>query len=173
VIKKILLLALYVGAFTACKKDGQSYDNLTAKDDAAFTAYEDHFLEELWKHNPDWATSVGYHKYDSVLLIPSDKTRKQLISFTKIQMDSLSRFEVNTLSDANKMDHRLMQNQLESIQWNQEQLKAYQWDPSSYNVISTFAYILNEHMPRLLSACAAFIKKWRISRHIIKKPKNR
>jgi len=60
-------------------------------------------------------------------------------------MDSLSRFQVNDLSAANKMDHRMMQNQLESIQWNLEQLREYEWNPASYNVISTFAYILNEH----------------------------
>ncbi|TSD68013.1 DUF885 domain-containing protein [Inquilinus sp. KBS0705] len=158
-MRKILLLALYVGAFTACKKDGQSNQNLSAKDDAAFTAYEDHFLEELWKNNPDWATSAGYHKYDSVLLVPSDKTRKALISFTKVQMDSLSRFDVNTLSDANKMDHRLMQNQLESMQWNIEQLKDYKWNPASYNVIGTFAYILNEHYAPLDKRLRHFYQK--------------
>lgn len=144
-IKKLLLLSLYVAAFSACKKDGQSSEPLSAKDDAAFQLYEQHFLDELWKQNPDWATSVGYHKYDSLLLVPSDDNRKKAIQFTKVQMDSLSRFQVNDLSDVNKMDHRMMQNQLESMQWNLEQLREYQWNPASYNVISTFAYILNEH----------------------------
>ncbi len=46
-IKKILLMALYVAAFTACKKDGQSMQDDSLKDDAAFLRYEDHFLEEL------------------------------------------------------------------------------------------------------------------------------
>ena len=159
VIKKILLLALYVAAFTACKKEGQSVSSLSARDDAAFASYENHFLEELWKHNPDWATNVGYHKYDSVLLVPGDKTRKEFIHFTKVQMDSLSHFDVNTLSDANKMDHRLMLNQLESMQWSTEQLKAYEWDPSSYNVIGTFAHILNEHYAPLAKRLRNFYQK--------------
>ena len=143
-IRKILLLALYVAAFTACKKE-QSSGPISAKDDAAFAQYEDHFLEDLWKINPDWATSVGYHKYDSLMVIPSDKSREQLIKFTKVQTDSLSRFDVNMLSENNKMDHHLIQNQMESLQWNLEQLRAYQWDPTTYNVIGTFAYILNDH----------------------------
>jgi len=145
VIKKLLLLSLYVAAFSACKKDSQSAPALTAKDDAAFAIYEEHFLEDFWKQNPDWATVSGYHKYDSLLLVPSDVNRKKDIQFVKVQMDSLSRFQVNDLSAANKMDHRMMQNQLESIQWNLEQLREYEWNPASYNVISTFAYILNEH----------------------------
>jgi uncharacterized protein (DUF885 family) len=159
VIKKILLLALYVAAFTACKKDGESSQELSLKDDVAFTAYEGHFLDELWKNNPDWATSVGYHKYDSVLLIPNAKTREQAIKFAKVQMDSLSRYEVNSLNDANKMDHRMMQNQMESLQWHNEQLKAYEWDPSSYNVISTFATILNEPYAPLTKRLRSFYQK--------------
>jgi uncharacterized protein (DUF885 family) len=145
VIKKLLLLSLYVAAFSACKKDGQGVSQLSAKDDAAFLQYEDHFLDDFWKENPDWATTVGYHKYDSLLVIPNDDSRKKAIKFAKVHMDSLSRFEVGSLSDANKIDHRMMQNQLESIQWHLEQLREYQWNPASYNVIGSFAVILNEH----------------------------
>jgi uncharacterized protein (DUF885 family) len=159
VIKKILLMALYVAAFTACKKDGQSMQEESLKDDAAFTRYEGHFLDELWKTNPDWATSVGYHKYDSVLLVPNDKTREQLKKFAKLQLDSLSRYPVNSLSEANKIDHHLMQNQAESIQWYTDELKSYQWDPSSYNVIGTFAAILNEHYAPLSKRLRSFYQK--------------
>jgi uncharacterized protein (DUF885 family) len=159
VIKKILLMALYVAAFTACKKDGQSMQDESLKDDAAFLRYEDHFLEELWKNNPDWATSVGYHKYDSLLVVPTDKARDQSIKFAKVQLDSLSRYPEGTLSDANKIDHHMMKNQMESMQWNLEQLKAYQWDPSSYNVIGTFASILNEHYAPLTQRLRSFYQK--------------
>ncbi|MBD1383847.1 DUF885 domain-containing protein [Mucilaginibacter rigui] len=152
-------MALYVAAFTACKKDGQSMQDESLKDDAAFLRYEDHFLEELWKNNPDWATSVGYHKYDSLLVVPTDKARDQSIKFAKVQLDSLSRYPEGTLSDANKIDHHMIKNQMESIQWNLEQLKAYQWDPSSYNVIGTFASILNEHYAPLTQRLRSFYQK--------------
>jgi uncharacterized protein (DUF885 family) len=159
VIKKILLMALYVAAFTACKKDGQSMQDDSLKDDAAFLRYEDHFLEELWKNNPDWATSVGYHKYDSLLVVPTDKARDQAVKFAKVQLDSLSRYPEGTLSDANKIDHHMIKNQMESIEWNLGQLKAYQWDPSSYNVIGTFASILNEHYAPLTQRLRSFYQK--------------
>jgi len=152
-------MALYVAAFTACKKDGQSMQDESLKDDAAFLRYEDHFLEELWKNNPDWATSVGYHKYDSLLVVPTDKAREQAVKFAKVHLDSLSRYPEGTLSDANKIDHHMIKNQMESIQWNLEQLKAYQWDPSSYNVIGTFAFILNEHYAPLTQRLRSFYQK--------------
>ncbi len=158
-IKKLLLMALYVAAFTGCKKDGEMMQDLSLKDDAAFLRYEDHFLEELWKNNPDWATSVGYHKYDSLLLIPSAKTRDLAVKFAKVQIDSLSRYQPNTLSDLNKMDSRMMQNELEKIQFYNNQLKAYEWDPTSYNVIGSFATILNENYAPLTKRLRSFYQK--------------
>ena len=159
VIKKLLYTALLLTTILiGCKKDGSVGPN-GAKDDAAFTNYENSFLEGLWKLNPDWATSVGYHKYDSLLFVPDDKLRDKMTTYAKVQVDSLSRFDVNTLNDANKIDYHLMQNQMESIEWANQSLKAYQWDPSSYNVISTFAYILNEHYEPLAKRLRNFYQK--------------
>jgi uncharacterized protein (DUF885 family) len=159
VIKKLFYTTAAVLTFlTGCKKDG-SVGPQPGKDDAAFAIYENSFLDHLWKLNPDWATSVGYHKYDSLLVIPNDQSRDKLINFAKIQLDSLSRFDVTTLTDANKIDYHLMQNQMESMEWNIQQSRSYQWDPSSYNVISTFAYILNEHYEPLTKRLHSFYEK--------------
>ena len=148
-----------------------------ARDNAAFMLYENSFLEGLWKLNPDWATSsVGYHKYDSLLFVPDDKLRDKMLNFAKVQIDSLSRFEVTTLSDANKIDYHVMQNQMELIEWEIQQLSDHtNGIPSSHNIISTFAYILNEHYaPLALSVCVIFTRKWpNIPGFTIKRPKNR
>jgi len=130
-----------------------------ARDNDAFTIYENNFLERLWKLSPDWAASVGYHKYDSLLVIPDDKSRDKLVNFAKVEIDSLSRYEVTTLSDANKIDYHLMQNQMEELEWSIQQLRAYQWDPSSYNLIGTFATILNEHYAPLAQRLRHFYQK--------------
>lgn len=143
-IKKLLPIILIFLTLYGCKKDG-SMEPTSPRDNAAFTAYETHFLEALWKIDPSAATQVGYHKYDSLLVLPNQQFRTSLLTFARLQLDSLSRFEVGTLSDGNRIDHHLMQNEIETIQWEQQQEKAYEWDPSSYNVIGTFATILNEH----------------------------
>lgn len=158
-IKKLLFTAILAATlFSGCKKDG-SAGPLTAKDDAAFNNFENNFLDGLWKLNPDWATSVGYHKYDSLLLVPDDKLRDKIVNFSKVEIDSLSRFDANTLNESNRIDYHMMQNQMESIQWSVQQLRAYQWDPSSYNVIGTFAYILNEHYAPLAKRLRNFYQK--------------
>jgi len=158
VIKKLLFTIVVAAAFAGCKKDGGSLP-LQGKDDATFAVYENSFLEGLWKLNPDWATTVGYHKYDSLLVIPNDQSRDKMVNFAKVQLDSLSRFEVNSLSDANRIDYHLMQNEMEKIQWQIRQLKSYQWNPASYNIIGTFAYILNEHYAPLTKRLRHFYEK--------------
>jgi uncharacterized protein (DUF885 family) len=159
VIKKLLYTALLVTTVSiGCKKDG-SVGPLGGKDDGAFTSYENSFLDGLWKLNPDWATSVGYYKYDSLLFVPDDKHRDKIVTYAKVQLDSLSRFDPNTLNEANKIDYHLMQNQMESIEWSNQSLRAFEWDPSQYNVIGTFAYILNEHYEPLAKRLRNFYEK--------------
>jgi uncharacterized protein (DUF885 family) len=159
VIKKIIALGLFVFLFYACKKDGSVNPGQGGIDDAAFNVYETHFLDEFWKQSPDWATTQGYHKYDSLLNIPDKKNREKLLNFTKVQLDSLGRYNPSTFLETNKMDFAIIQNQMQSMQWQLEQLKAYEWDPSSYNVISTFAYILNEHYAPLAKRLTNFYQK--------------
>ena len=157
-IRKIIAFALFVSFFSACKKDSVNPVQ-GSMDDIAFNNYEKFFLNELWKQFPDWGTSVGYHKYDSVLLIPDRKTREKQLHFVKVQLDSLGKYTPTAFLETNKMDYAIMQNQMQYLQWQTEQLKAYEWDPSSYNVIGTFAYILNEHYAPLAKRLTNFYQK--------------
>lgn len=158
-IKKILITVIITALFfLGCKKDA-SIGPQEGRDDGAFSVYENNFLEGLWKLNPDWATSVGFHKYDSLLLVPDDKSRDKMVNYAKLQLDSLSRFDITTLNEANKIDYQVMQNEMQKAEWSIQQLKAYQWDPSSYNVTGTFAYILNEHYAPLAKRLRNFYEK--------------
>lgn len=110
---------------------------------ARFDAYKNNFVEALWKLNPDWAASQGYHKYDSVLKIPNEAYREQQLDFAENQLDSLKNYSPASLSDHNATDYHMIKNHLEGSIFAINELKAYQWDPSSYNVCGSFAEILN------------------------------
>jgi uncharacterized protein (DUF885 family) len=159
VTKKILIAAFALFTLLGgCKKDN-SISPKMGKDDGSFVTYENSFLIGLWKLDPDRATMAGYHKYDSLLLVQDDKTRDKLLTYAKVQMDSLSIFEVATLNETNKIDYHMMENELESIEWNIQQLRPYQWDPSTYNITGTFAYILNEPYAPLAKRMRNFYEK--------------
>ncbi|OKS87738.1 DUF885 domain-containing protein [Mucilaginibacter polytrichastri] len=141
--KSVLIVAAALTFFIGCKKDGAGVAP-QQKDSTAFGAYEERFLDGLWKINPDLATQVGYHKYDSILIIPNADSRQKQLTFTRKTLDSLGNFDLNSLTDNGKIDYHLMENQMQYTQWGLQQEKAYEWDPSAYNVIGTFAFILNE-----------------------------
>jgi uncharacterized protein (DUF885 family) len=157
-MRKILLCVTALAAMAACN-NGSSSSKTSGSDSTlnnAFLHYETQFIDALWKVNPDWATSVGYHNYDSMLLVPDSAEAQVKLAFAKQQLDSLKAFDLNALNDANKIDYQLMQNYLQSVQWSINEQKSNEWDPSSFNVSNTFAFILNENYAPLESRLRSF-----------------
>ncbi|RCH54339.1 DUF885 domain-containing protein [Mucilaginibacter hurinus] len=157
--KKLLLAAVTgMAMLIGCKKEGESNLRNRDKNDEGFGLYKEVFLEELWKTDPDRATLAGNHTYDSLLVLPSEY-RKKMLDLAKVHLDSLSRYPEAELSDANRMDFSLIQNFLRATQWNLQQLKPYEWDPTFYNATGTFAYILNEPYAPLTARLKGFNDK--------------
>ncbi|MES2628289.1 MAG: DUF885 domain-containing protein, partial [Bacteroidota bacterium] len=109
---KIVYLVTVAVLLASCggteKKSGESAD-------AAFDEYKKQYIAQLWRTYPGWASSVGYHNYDSVLVIPDENSRKTELSFANSQLDSLKKYTPESLSDNNKTDYRLIENQLQSV----------------------------------------------------------
>lgn len=157
-MKRLLLCATAAAAFAACNS-GSSNTATSSTDSTlnnAFSKYQEHFIDALWKENPDWATGVGYHKYDSVLVIPDSAATAARLAFAQQQLDSLKSYDLASLSDANKIDYQLIQNYLESVQWSIKEQRSSEWDPSSFNVSNTFAFILNENYAPLETRLRSF-----------------
>lgn len=138
-MKKILAVIFASVSLVACNNSTQTMADQNAK----FDAYKANFIEGLWKLNPGWASSAGYHKYDSVLVVPDEASRAAQIAFCNANLDSLKDFDINAMSDNNKTDYRMIENQLKATEWGIKDEKAYEWDPSGYNVAEGFANMLN------------------------------
>ena len=139
-MKKITILLALVLAVSACT---DSADKKSTTDmNAAFDHYKEGFVESLWKVFPTWASSQGYHRYDSVLVVPDDAERAKELAFAQANLDSLKAYQPETLNDNNQTDYHMIDNQLQSMIWNLTELKSFQWDPSGYNVGETFASML-------------------------------
>jgi uncharacterized protein (DUF885 family) len=145
-MKRICSLALAAFAFFGC---GQKKDSATGDQNQRFDQYKNAFVERLWEVNPGWASSVGYHKYDSVLLIPNKDEEAKDLAFCNANLDSLKSFDINQLSDNNKTDYQMMENQLKYTIWSITDLKSGEWNPSSYNVCGEFAEMLNNNYDSL------------------------
>lgn len=110
--------------------------------DPRFNTYKENFVKELWKLYPGWASSVGYHDYDSVLTIPDAVQRNKELAFAKANLDSLKNMEEAALSDANKTDLLMLRDFLTASAWSITDLRSYEWDPSGYNVCGGLAEML-------------------------------
>jgi len=139
---KQIITIVAVGALLASCGNPQNTGKVEQQD-TQFDAYKEHFVEDLWKTYPGWASSQGYHKYDSILVIPNAASREKELAFAKANLDSLKQYDLKKLSDNNQTDYHMIENQLQSAIWSVNEEKAYEWNPSSYNVTERFAEMLN------------------------------
>lgn len=138
--KTILSISVAIMLCSCIKKEETANDaDLNAK----FDQYKEYFVNELWKTNPEWASSQGFHKYDSVLLIPTDENDRIQMKFAQSQLDSLKKYPLVQLSDNNKTDVQMMENLMNSFLFSINEMKSGTWNPAQYNVCGSFAEILN------------------------------
>src|SRR5688500_16822737 len=109
----VVLACAFLCYCTENRKESQKVEN----QDQRIETNKQNFIEALWKFHPNWASSVGYHKYDSVLSIPDENRRSKEFAFTKANMDSLAQFDINLLSDNNKTDFHLLEDYFRSTNW--------------------------------------------------------
>ena len=143
-MKKIYFVIIICTAFISCGDNKNNSETKKNPDkNQQFDTYKSNFIEALWKIYPGWASSQGYHRYDSILVIPTEASRAKELAFVGINLDSLKSYDIQSLSDNNKTDYYMIENQLKSIQWSINEQKSFEWNPSEYNVSGAFAEILN------------------------------
>ena len=140
-MKKLILPILLLVFISSCNKNQKSVE---ARDDnKKFDQYKDRFITSMWGFFPDWAASQGYHKLDSVLVVPDSNSRKKILDFAHANLDSLKNYSLENLSDNNKTDFHMVKNQVESLVYSIDEMKSHEWNPAEYNVCGAFAEILN------------------------------
>ncbi|MGE6352798.1 DUF885 domain-containing protein [Flavobacterium sp. NPDC079362] len=140
-MKKLFVSFFAITLLFSCNKSTKSNEDKAL--DAKFDKYKDGFVTDLWKINPGWASGVGYHKLDSILVVPDANDEKRQLDFANAQLDSLKQFDPENLSDNNKTDFQMIKNQLEGTIFSVKELRSSEWNPSEYNVCGAFAEILN------------------------------
>jgi len=140
-MKKLILPVLFLFLLISCNKNTKSAES--GDENKKFEQYKDQFLTSFWELNPDWAANQGYHKLDSVLIVPDSGSRIKQLDFAKANLDSLKNYSLENLSDNNKTDFYMIKNQLESSIYVINENKSYEWNPAEYNVCGPFAEILN------------------------------
>jgi uncharacterized protein (DUF885 family) len=142
-MRKYLFIAL-AGILSACGSGDQSKQTEKEPVDVSnFETYKNDFVMQLWKHNPVWASYQGYHTYDYMLPIPNQKHKQEQLTFAEEQLKTLREFEVDSLSDENKIDYYLIRDHLESQDFYINEFKSGEWNPAAYNLGGAFYQVIN------------------------------
>ncbi|MBO2012828.1 DUF885 domain-containing protein [Hymenobacter negativus] len=145
---KLRYLPLLALALASCSQADKSGTAATTGADARFDAFKSQFIEAFWKQNPDYASSQGYHKYDSLLVIPDAAQRQRDAAFAQQYLATLGKFALDSLSPNNQIDLRLLRNELRAERWYADTLKTWQWNPANYNLGASVGELLNgRHFP--------------------------
>ncbi|OXA81615.1 Uncharacterized conserved protein, DUF885 familyt [Flavobacterium aquidurense] len=155
-MKKLFVSIFTISLLFSCNKNTKTTDKAL---DQKFDKYKEGFVTSLWKINPGWASGVGYHKLDSILVVPDATETKVQLDFANTQLDSLKQYDIESLSDNNKTDFQMIKNQLEASVFSIKELKSSEWNPSEYNVCGSFAEILNGNYDSLEVRLRAFNAK--------------
>ncbi len=134
----ILLLSL-ITIISGCSDTSQQSND----QNELFDSYKEEFLTDLWEQYPGWASWAGLHEYDSILVINTLENRQQELAALQAIQSKLETFEVDGLSDANKIDYYLIQNLIEGQQWSINDFKSYEWNASEYNIADRAWSIIN------------------------------
>lgn len=108
--------------------------NFDKKEDAKFEALANKYIAELLEMNPEWATSLGEHKYDDQLNDYSLDAVKKEREFTAKYLTELGKIKPENLSKVNNIDYRILKQRLEYNIFQIDVLRDYEWNPMNYNV---------------------------------------
>lgn len=145
-MKNIFLACAFVLLMYACTNNRQVK---SAQQDAQFGQFKNYFVDELWRLNPGWASGLGYHKYDSILEVPSKENIAIKLKGYDVLADSVNKYDENQLSEANKIDLWLMRDHIKSVKWYHDSFKSEEWNPKEYNAGEDFAILLNGNYDQL------------------------
>ncbi|MBC6990284.1 DUF885 domain-containing protein [Hymenobacter sp. BT491] len=125
------------------QSEGRKQALTDTQPDAVFERYKKQFIDSLWYYNPGRASKAGYHKYDSLLVVPTAARRQTEAAARTRMLKQLSTFELKSLRVNNQTDYLLINNYLRSSRWSADTLRDWQWNPATYNLGSSVAEILN------------------------------
>src|SRR5437773_1856025 len=101
--------------------------------DAAFQKIAHDYIEEELTANPEEATELGDHRFDSQLTDYSAQARAKELAAQKEFRDKLNAIDGSQLTGANKVDLPILRENIDYKIFQAEELKEPDWNPLVYN----------------------------------------
>jgi len=102
-------------------------------EDQKFESLAGNYIGALLRMNPEWATTLGDHRFDGELSDYSAAGVAASRALNAAYLDSLKSIEPGRLNPANSIDCRILKTNLEFALFQIDSLREYEWNPMSYN----------------------------------------
>jgi uncharacterized protein (DUF885 family) len=114
-----------------------SFSNCARKDmeDQKFKALVDEFLEGLYQAHPVWATHIGEHKYDHLIGDYSKEAIQEEILRLRLFQEKMKSVDTLKLNSINKVDYKILQNEINDQLLSLEDLKPWENSPVMYSYL--------------------------------------
>lgn len=107
--------------------------NAAPSEDAKFELIVNNYVEALLKMHPEIATDLGDHRYDDRLDEYTRASIERDVKFARDTLAELAKVNRAKLSVTNRIDLRILENQLQSQIYGREVLRNWEWNPMTYN----------------------------------------
>ena len=90
-------------------------------------------IDDILRHSPEWATSLGDHRFDDQLDDLSEEGRAQMAAVLRAQREKLATLPPDDLGPEDQIDRAVLLGELERREWLATELARERWDPLYYN----------------------------------------
>ena len=139
---KKLLYFTFFAALLACGNQEQKTVEPTVEIQD-FEKFAAEFIDDMWAMNPISASYQGVHDYDDKMPIPNEARKQFKMKFAKDWLAKLNAFDYEKLSEADKIDFHLIEDDLKNTSFYTNDFKMGEWNPASYNIGGAFFQVIN------------------------------
>lgn len=104
--------------------------------DMQFDRLARQYIDESPALSPIGATTLGDHRFDSLVDDVSEATRKHERAFYQRFLGELTKLEKKSLSRENQVDYQLLTQQLRGDLWRLDVLQEWAWNPVAYTQLT-------------------------------------
>jgi len=140
-MKNLFYCALFIGVLACGGQQEKEPSSIVESCD--FERFKSEFIDAMWKMNPISASFQGLHDFDEKLPIPNKERTQSQLNFAEDWLVKLGAFDYEQLSEADKIDYHLIENDLQNTFFYLHEFKSGEWDPASYNLGGVFFQVIN------------------------------
>jgi uncharacterized protein (DUF885 family) len=116
--------------------------------DKEFETTANQYIDKLLEMNPEYATTLGDHRFDGQLTDRSAAGVAGQAQVAKSYLQKLAAIDPKTLSEVNQIDYAILKLNLERAVFEADELREHEWNPLYYNMGNAiYALIARDFAP--------------------------